>query len=696
MDNKRQFLPVLAFALIVLGVMFGMDWYAHRQGWEINPPVREADVPEEREVAPADVEAAPDLPPPAVADDATTRPATGELAAVGGDDPAPVTLGRAGDAVRLTVSPVGAGIEEAVLPDYAAEVGDDRRYTFEVPYDADPEATRPLATRSVQLLGETVRLNDLTWRRVRSDDRSAAFAADVVGADGPVLTVLKRFELSGRDDPPAGRGGFEVRVTERYLNRTDAPLAVRSTIQGPTAPPRELEQGIDRQILRGTLGSNGVTYEADQVEAFTADDPERVYANDPERPLMWMGAGSTYFNAIVRPRPVGESTGTVRAPEYVDRFVAERVGSGDDARVATRLVTTEIEVPAAADGRPGAASVPLEVFLGPKDRDLLEAPYYSAADVGYDRTLRSPFGCTWCVFQPVVDVLVALLSLFHFVTRDWGLAIILLVCVVRVALHPITKRAQKNMMRLSKMGPKLEQIKKKYGDDREKMAQAMAEVAPEQTSALLFGCLPMLLQTPIWIALYSTLQATFALRHEPFLYGLTWIDDLAQPDKLIDFGGAVPIVPDGVPLLPPIGITGLNILPFLMGVVFYLNIKYQPQPTTAMSDEQRRQQKMIQIVMVAAFPLFLYGAPSGLNLYILTSTTIGIIETKLIRRNLQAQEEAEEAAAAEAKRTGKPIPKPQPKTAFGRRLETIRGDLTAKVQQAQREAQKRAAQPKKR
>ena len=123
----------------------------------------------------------------------------------------------------------------------------------------------------------------------------------------------------------------------------------------------------------------------------------------------------------------------------------------------------------------------------------------------------------------------------------------------------------------------------------------------------------LLLQTPIWIALYSMLQAEFRLRHEPFLYGLTWIDDLAKPDHLVDFGQTYNL------LFVPV--SGLNLLPFLLAGVFYLQMKFQPQPA-AMTPEQQTQQTIMKWMMVLMFPLFLYKAPSGLNIYIITSTLI--------------------------------------------------------------------------
>jgi YidC/Oxa1 family membrane protein insertase len=147
----------------------------------------------------------------------------------------------------------------------------------------------------------------------------------------------------------------------------------------------------------------------------------------------------------------------------------------------------------------------------------------------------------------------------------------------------------------------------------------------------------MFLQMPIWIALYSALQSTFELRQSPFLqFGgikLTWIEDLAHPDRLFYF-------PNDAINLWFFHVDAFNVLPFLLAAVFWLNTKYTPKPP-ATTPEQVQQQKMMQW-MTLLFPVFLYNGPAGLNLYILTSTTIGIIESKIIRKHI-AEKEALEA-----------------------------------------------------
>jgi YidC/Oxa1 family membrane protein insertase len=150
----------------------------------------------------------------------------------------------------------------------------------------------------------------------------------------------------------------------------------------------------------------------------------------------------------------------------------------------------------------------------------------------------------------------------------------------------------------------------------------------------------MFLQMPIFIALWRALQTTFELRQAPFLkfFGVhwTWIHDLSQPDQLIKFASPVPLLVFGWHL------SAINVLPIAMAVVTFINQKYfMPRPA-ALSPEQEQQQKMM-MWMTLVFPFMFYTFPSGLNLYYLTTTGLGIIESKRIRDHIK-QAEAIEAA----------------------------------------------------
>jgi YidC/Oxa1 family membrane protein insertase len=198
----------------------------------------------------------------------------------------------------------------------------------------------------------------------------------------------------------------------------------------------------------------------------------------------------------------------------------------------------------------------------------------------------------------------------------------------------------------------------------------------------------MFLQMPIWIALYTALQSTFELRQAPFLHffgvPFTWIYDLSQPDHLIQFSKPVTFF--------FLHLSGLNVLPILLGGVFWLQNKYTPKPP-ATTPEQIQQQKMMQW-MTLLFPVFLYSGPSGLNLYILTSTTIGIIESKIIRKHLKEQEEAENAGKVivdapvtrGSKQAHRNTPAPQPKAGG---IGGWFASLQQKAEEIQREVERR-------
>ncbi len=235
--------------------------------------------------------------------------------------------------------------------------------------------------------------------------------------------------------------------------------------------------------------------------------------------------------------------------------------------------------------------------------------------------------CGICAFSWLIDFLVSFLTWLHWFWHDWGLAIITLVFLVRLILHPITKHSMVSTMKMQKMGPELERLKKKFGDDKDGFSKAQVQLYKEMGFTPVLGCLPMFLQMPIWIALYSALQTEIELRQARFLWGLTWIHDLARPDRLITWDAH----PFTLPLLGHI--TSLNVLPILMGFGYFFQQKYTPKPP-ALTPEQASQQKMMQY-MTLLFPLFLYNAPSGLNLYILTSGLVGIIENKRIRDHIK-------------------------------------------------------------
>jgi YidC/Oxa1 family membrane protein insertase len=206
----------------------------------------------------------------------------------------------------------------------------------------------------------------------------------------------------------------------------------------------------------------------------------------------------------------------------------------------------------------------------------------------------------------------------------------------------------------------------------------------------ILGCLPMFIQMPIFIALWRALQTTFELRQAPFLYffgiHFSWIHDLSQPDGLVKFASPIP-------LIFGMSISAINILPLAMAVVTFINQKYFTPKPAAASPEQEQQQKMM-MWMTLVFPFMFYTFPSGLNLYYLTSTTLGIIESKIVRNHIKRADEAQggsgpviidapRATRSARRRQDEQPPEPKKKSWLTRKIE----EFQAKADEISRKAE---------
>ncbi|MEI8198383.1 MAG: YidC/Oxa1 family membrane protein insertase, partial [Phycisphaerae bacterium] len=251
--------------------------------------------------------------------------------------------------------------------------------------------------------------------------------------------------------------------------------------------------------------------------------------------------------------------------------------------------------------------------------------------------------CAWMTSSALATFILWVLDLTHsYITLgNYGLAIILLVIVVRLLLHPLTRYSQVNMAVMQKkmaaIQPEIDRVKKKYAKDKTQQQAALMQVYKDKKvnpAGGIMGCLPMLLQMPIWIALYSGLAVDIDLRHASFITG--WIDDLSNPDTVLQTQTSfhMPVLGlthNGLPFI------ALNVLPILLGIVFFIQMRIQSKTMPKPADEQQAQTQKISQYMILLFPLFLYNAPSGLNLYIFASTAGGIFDTWLVRRHMRAK-----------------------------------------------------------
>ncbi|TYK65797.1 membrane protein insertase YidC [Colwellia echini] len=240
-------------------------------------------------------------------------------------------------------------------------------------------------------------------------------------------------------------------------------------------------------------------------------------------------------------------------------------------------------------------------YVGPKDQKVLET-------IAPSLDLTIDYGFLFMISQP----LYALLNLIQSFVGNWGFAIIIITLIIKGVMYPLTKAQYTSMAKMRDLAPKMAQLKERFGDDRQKMSQATMEMYRKEKVNPAGGCLPLLLQMPIFLALYWVFLESVELRHAPFIF---WIQDLSAMDPYF-------------------------VLPILMGISMFVMQKMQP-----MTIQDPMQQKIMQYMPVV-FSIFMAWFPAGLVLYWLVSNIVSIVQMKIIFAGIAKDKEAKAAKTA--------------------------------------------------
>ena len=236
-------------------------------------------------------------------------------------------------------------------------------------------------------------------------------------------------------------------VNYRVANLSKESHSYQLAFAGPTMPPREIERSDDRVIVSGyDRGEQLVDTTKDLMSTYHVGAVWKdMSKSSAGYPILWAGEASVYFSGIVRPDSKGQVT-SVTAQTLNPR------AEPDQQQLILAFATADLKVEQGA-----AVDVPLKVFFGPMDRTMLEGDYYRSYPRFYDKLLATSSGiCGMCAFPWLIDFLVNVLRAFHFIFRDWGVSIIILVIVVRGLLHPIAKKSQVSMLQMQKLAPEME------------------------------------------------------------------------------------------------------------------------------------------------------------------------------------------------------------------------------------------------
>ena len=598
-----------------------------------------------------------------------------------GADPADGIYGSAGAPyrMRLTLSNVGASIESATMTDHARTIKNPDRYQLLSPVmQPDGGVLRSLAIEKITIDDAVVALDDKLWHvkdvetyssqgeEGSAEGQQIEFQVEIHKNGEPVVRLTRTFRLPMQ---PRELGRHDLRSEVTVHNLDHEPHRIVLTYRGGIGLPLDVKWRGERFIDWGVDDGTGAGRVLGMREPFEEIARQNVQSiplysfmpSAPEARLSWAATGTRYFTCTIAPldfdgKERGSSVATVSGVDL----------DGDPATtddITIRLVTV---VGAALDA--GASrTYPADIYIGEKEGTAFRhVPEYERRNYYYQ--IAQSFG--WCTFTWLVEFMIWLLNGLHAGLRDFGLAIIILVLIVRTLLHPITKYGQINMVRMQqKMGeftPKVEELKKKYGNDKARLQQETMKLYREHgvnPAGQILGCLPMFLQMPIWVALFLSLSNNIGMRHQPLHF--TWIHDLTAQDALYTFSSPLPLIGES-----------FNLLPLLVAVFMYLQQKLQPKPkpNPNMSDQQRQQQEMMQKMMPMMsimMLIFFYKMPSGLNLYIMFSSLFGTVEQIRIRKHIKEREERGELHKTPRKGNDSPAGRKPGKSSFFERLQKM-------------------------
>ena len=413
-------------------------------------------------------------------------------------------------------------------------------------------------------------------------------------ADGTVLTPERPVTLRWENGQGlrfaiaiAVDARFMFSVAQRVENGTGQPVSLHTySLVSRNGKPKIEDFFI---LHEGPLGVFNETLKELEYDDLKSERPVEMESTGG-----WIGITDKYWLAALIPDQ--------RQP-VKSRFSHSQVGQIDKYQVDTLAGVTTVAPGAAAETQS-------RLFAGAKVVRMLDEYETSLGITQFD--LAIDFGWFYFLTKPIFYIL----EFFHGHLGNFGLAILLLTILVKLAFFPLANKSYRAMSKLKLLAPRMTEIRAKFGNDKQKMNQAMMDLYRNEKVNPMAGCLPILVQIPVFFALYKVLFVTIEMRHAPF-FG--WIQDLSAPDNLL-----VTTLFGLIPWTPP-DFLALGIWPFLMGITMLLQQKLSPQPPDPM-------QARMFMLMPLVFTFMLARFPAGLVIYWTWNNLLSIIQQWLIMR----------------------------------------------------------------
>ena len=523
----------------------------------------------------------------------------------------------------VILNSAGAAIESVQLSDPKfKELTDPNKQVQVVGTNTTEDRTFTTAIDAidVQLKKHKLSLETIDWEVISSDAGHATFAFE---SPDHKLRVEKSYTVNRVEFAPdemkealaTNAAGFTIELELKVTNLSGAATPVVYEIQGPvgvilenaehTRKYRDIKiefLGEDDDV---TLGAKAVASLGEKMGVGTNETKIREALKQAEAwtgAFRYAGVDVQFFAALVAPLD-GRTEQERIANRWIDRtypvMIQEDRIDVNMSDISFRMVSTEQEL--AAKGGADSVTHKYAFFVGPKRAKLLD-PEPMKADQVLD------YG-SWFGF--IARGMHYMLDTFYGWGMPYFLAIICLTVLVRGFMFPLSRKQAISAAKMKDLQPKLNELKLKYGDDKEKFAKAQMELWRKNNINPLGGCVPLFFQFPVFIALYTCLNTAVDLRLSSFL----WIENLAAPDALMR-----------MPKLPFLG-SDFNLLPCITVVLFLVQQKmFMPPP----ADEQAAAQQKMMNFMTVFMGVMFWHVPAGLCIYFIASSVWGIAERKLL------------------------------------------------------------------
>jgi YidC/Oxa1 family membrane protein insertase len=383
--------------------------------------------------------------------------------------------------------------------------------------------------------------------------------------------------------------GYMFTVLQEVENKTTSPVTLFPyALLSRHGRPDVQSFYILHEGLVGILGEDGLQ-EIDYEDAI--EDKVPSFKNVKGG---WLGITDKYWAAVVAP---DQNT------PYQGRFSGNVVNTQE--RFQTDYLASAVQIPAGGKG-----SAQGQLFAGAKEVDVVDT---SAEKYGIDRfDLLIDWGWFYFLTKPLFFAM----DFFNKMVGNFGIAILIVTCLIKLALFPLANKSYVSMSKMKKLAPDMAKIKERFPDDKTRQQQATMELYKKEKVNPASGCLPILVQIPVFFSLYKVLFVTIEMRHAPF-FG--WIQDLSAPDPTTVFNlfGLIPFDPPSFLMV--------GIWPLIMGVSMFVQMRLNPAPPDPI-------QAQIFAWMPVMFTFLLAPFPAGLVIYWAWNNTLSVLQQSYIMK----------------------------------------------------------------